>query len=272
MNIRSIKSIAIGSFDGIHQGHMKLIQQVDAVVIIEKKNKEFITPGYKRWEFIKKPSFFYNISNIFSMTPKEFIESLLKDFPFLEKIVVGYDFYFGHQKTGDTSTLRKLFKKDVIVVDEFKLDAVSVHSKVIKSLISSGEIKKANKFLNREYEMQGTVIKGQGLGAKELVPTINLKVYNYILPKDGVYLTKTKIENEWLWSVSFIGKRVSTDGSFAIETHIIDRDITLREDEIEIAFVDFMRDNHRFESLDKLKMQIHRDINHCKEMIEAYEG
>jgi len=267
MNQRSIRSIAIGTFDGIHQGHMALIRQVDAVVIIEKKNNEFITPGYKRWEFIKKPSFFYNISNIFSMTPKEFIESLLKDFPFLEKIVVGYDFYFGHQKAGNTSTLKRLFKKDVIVVDEFKVDAVSVHSKVIKALISNGEIKKANKFLNREYAMKGSVIKGQGLGAKELVPTINLRVYNYILPKDGVYLTKTKIENEWLWSISFIGTRVSTDGSFAIETHIIDQDITLKETEIEIAFIDFMRDNHKFETLSKLKAQIFSDINRAKEMM-----
>ena len=256
----SIKSIAIGSFDGIHIAHQKLISQSEAVVIIEK-NCASLTTGYKRTEYIDKPSFFYHFDYIKSLSAGEFIAMLKEDFPKLEKIVVGYDFAFGYKKEGNTTLLQKLFSGEVVVVDEVKYNGISVHSCTIRKYITQGNINMVNLLLNHNYKIDGTVIKGQGLGKKELVPTLNLKVYDYILPKSGVYATKTLIDNRWLPSVSFLGHRVTTDGSFAIETHIIDRDIGVVEGDISLEFLSYIRGNQKFEGLDALKKQIEEDIS-----------
>ncbi len=103
----SIKSIAIGSFDGIHLAHQKLIKEVEAVVVIEK-DRAYITHGYRRRDYVKKPIFFYHFEKIKGLSPKEFIEKLNEDFPKLEKIVVGYDLRFGYRKEGDTEVLKEL--------------------------------------------------------------------------------------------------------------------------------------------------------------------
>ncbi len=256
----SIKSIAIGSFDGIHLAHQKLISQVEAVVVIEK-NSATLTHGYKRVEYIKKPTFFYHFFIIKSLSAREFIEKLKRDFPKLNKIVVGYDFAFGFKKEGDTALLKEIFEGEVVVVDEVKYNSISIHSCIIKEFILSGNIAMANRLLNHNYKISGRVIRGQGLGKRELFPTINLKVQNYTLPKEGVYASKTLIENIWFNSVSFLGHRVSTDGSYAIETHIIDRDIEFIGDEIEIEFIELIRDNRKFTNLRDLREQISRDID-----------
>ena len=255
-----IKSIAIGSFDGVHLAHQALIKEVEAVVIIER-NMATITHGYKRVEYIKKPSFFYHFEEIKLLSAKDFIDKIQEDFPKLEKIVVGYDFAFGYKKEGDITILKSLFKKEVVVVKEIKYNGVSVHSCTIREKISKGHISMANRLLNRNYKIIGRVIKGQGIGRRELVPTINIDVQNYILPKEGVYATKTLINNIWLDSISFLGHRVTTDGSFAVETHILNRNIEKVQDTIEIEFIDFIRSNKKFNTLFDLKEQIEKDIN-----------
>jgi len=114
--------------------------------------------------------------------------------------------------------------------------------------------------LGRHFKIVGKIIKGQGLGKKELVPTLNLKVYDCHLPKSGVYASKTKIDGVWLKSVTFLGHRVTTDGSFAIESYVLDRDIGIVRGFIEIEFIAFIRENRKFNSLESLKEQIQDDI------------
>ena len=262
----TIKSIAIGSFDGIHLAHRTLIDQVDALVIIERDGG-YLTPGHKRSFFTSKICCFYHFDKIKSLTPEAFVEKLKNDFPALETIVVGYDFHFGKNKAGNAQILRKLCDKDVIVVDEVSIDEVPVHSRTIKEYLRKGDIKMANKLLGREHYIDGNVVSGQGLGKKELVPTINLNVKNYQLPLEGVYATRTLIEDEWLDSVSFLGHRVTTDDSFAVETHILDKEIGVVRGGIHLAFVDFIRLNQKFDSLEALREQIQDDILQSKEIL-----
>jgi riboflavin kinase/FMN adenylyltransferase len=122
----------------------------------------------------------------------------------------------------------------------------------------------ANKLLGRTYRIEGEVVQGQGLGKKELVPTINLNVKAYQLPLEGVYVTRTRIESAWLDSVSFLGHRVTTDDSFAVETHILEKELGEMQGEIELEFVDFIRANQKFDSLDALRQQIQDDIGIAK--------
>ncbi|CAA6823691.1 MAG: Riboflavin kinase (EC / FMN adenylyltransferase (EC [uncultured Sulfurovum sp.] len=263
----NIKSLAIGSFDGIHLGHRALIDQVEAVVIIER-NGGYLTPGYKRSSFVKQPCFFYHFEYIKTLRAKEFVAKLKEDFPRLETIVVGYDFGFGYKKEGNIEVLKTLFEGEVIIVKEVKLEDVSVHSRTIKSEVTNGNLEMVNQLLDRRYEIEGKIVSGQGLGKKELVATLNLNVYDYRLPKDGVYATRTKVKDIWLNSVSFIGFRVTTDGSFAIETHVIDKDIGEVRGKIQLEFVAFIRENKKFEGLVALKKQIDLDIIQVKNILE----
>jgi len=118
--------------------------------------------------------------------------------------------------------------------------------------------------LGRKYMIDGEIISGQGLGKNELVATINLWVHGYQLPKEGVYATRTYINDTWMNSVSFLGHRVTTDGNYAVETHILDSDIGEVRGVAQIEFVEYMRDNAKFESLDALKKQINDDISEAK--------
>ncbi|WP_373030956.1 bifunctional riboflavin kinase/FAD synthetase [Sulfurovum sp.] len=261
-----IKSIAIGSFDGIHLGHQALIDRADALVIIER-NGGYLTPGYKRSLFTSKVCCFYHFDTIKSLTPEGFVQKLEVDFPALETIVVGYDFHFGKNKAGNAQTLNTLCDKEVVIIDQVSLDGIPVHSRTIKAYLREGKIELANKLLGRIHYIQGQVIQGQGLGKKELVPTINLNVKEYQLPLEGVYATRTLIDGQWLNSVSFFGHRVTTDDSYAVETHILDKEIGEVRGEIALQLVDFIRFNQKFESLDALKKQIHNDIGLAKKRL-----
>ncbi len=264
--INTIKSIAIGSFDGIHIAHRTLIDKADALVIIER-NGGYLTPGYKRSQFTDKVCCFYHFDVIKSLSPEDFVHKLTVDFPSLETIVVGYDFHFGKHKAGNARLLEQLFDKNVEIVDEVSMEGIPVHSRTIKTYLREGKIGMANKLLGRTHTIEGEVITGQGLGKKELVPTINLNVKEYQLPLEGVYATRTQIDGQWFNSVSFLGHRVTTDDSFAVETHILDKEIGTVRGKIVLAFVDFIRPNQKFDSLEALRAQIQNDINHAKEIL-----
>ena len=265
----SIKSVAIGSFDGIHIAHQALIEKAEAVVIIER-NGGYLTPGYKRSLYTKQPCYFYHFDKICHLSPKAFVERLQQDFPLLEKIVVGYDFVFGKGKSGDAGHLRAYFRGEVEVVGEITLDGISVHSRTIRQYLKEGDVSMAKRLLGRSYRIDGSVIRGQGIGREKLVPTINLKSIQYQLPKEGVYATRTCVGGVWRESVSFLGHRVTTDGSFAVETHIIGEEISVFEHEsVWIMFERMIRKNQKFDSIEALKQQIEQDIEICRSLFSS---
>ncbi|MBL0687732.1 MAG: bifunctional riboflavin kinase/FAD synthetase [Sulfurospirillum sp.] len=266
----SIDTIAIGSFDGIHLGHMQLIDKLGnsgALFIIDRDDLNLISRS-KQIELAKHTCLFYDFLKIKNLSGEEFIEFLKKEFINLKKIIVGYDFLFGKQRSCNATDLIKFYDGEVDVIEEFFYDGVSVHSSMIRDLLTCKKIERVNIFLGREYSIYGKVIKGQGLGKRELYPTINIHVKNYTLPSDGVYASRTKIDSKIYDSISFIGTRVSTDKNFSIETHIINRDIEAC-DEVEIFFVCYLRENKKFDNLIDLKTQISIDINNSKSALKT---
>ena len=193
-------------------------------------------------------------------TLQDLIKMLQDDFKNLKKIVVGFDFGFGKNRAYKADDLNSLFDGEVIVVPEIKLNNSSVHSRVIREFIKEAKIKEANDFLGKEYKICGNIIKGQGLGKDEFVPTINIEVNDFLLPKSGVYVTKTIVDKIEYNSITFLGHRVTTDNSFAVETHILDKNIDVKNENIEIKFIDFIRDNQKFNSFLDLKNAILNDI------------
>ncbi len=264
--LNQIKRIAIGSFDGIHLGHQALIDNVDALVIIER-NSGYLTPGYKRSLFTSKVCCFYHFDKIKSLTPEAFVHTLEADFPALETIVVGYDFHFGKNKAGNAQMMKTLTDKEIAIIEQVTLEETPVHSRTIKTYLREGKIELANKLLGRTYHIEGRAVRGQGLGKKELVPTINLHVKEYQLPLEGVYATRTSIDGQWRDSVSFLGHRVTTDDSYAVETHILGQEVGEVSGEIALEFVDFIRINQKFDTLDALREQIFDDIKVAKQRL-----
>ncbi|MDR1975828.1 MAG: bifunctional riboflavin kinase/FAD synthetase [Campylobacteraceae bacterium] len=267
-----INTLALGEFDGIHRAHKRLIEQLGtrgAMVVIDK-NRADITPKQRRDEFVPNPCFYYDFFAIRNLSCEEFIALLKSDFPNINKIVVGYDFRFGKDRAGGVEELDALFGGKVVIVPEFFYDGISVHATKIRSFLKAGEIFQANRLLGREYAIIGFTQKGQGLGKKELYPTINLRVEDYLIPGFGVYAGRTRVKENIYDSVIFIGNRLSTDGSFSLETHILDIDIEVEKyEKCELFFVDFIRQNRKFLKFEELKAQIKEDIANARESLKS---
>lgn len=271
MALSKVDAISIGGFDGMHIGHQQLFNELGengAIVVIETGYAN-LTPGYEREHYTHYPIHYYSLEDIRHLEGEEFVSLLKERFPHLKKIVVGYDFHFGKNRRYSHANLGKLFDGEVKVIDEVCIENDSVHSHKIRSKIQIGDISGANRFLGHNYCVKGLVIKGQGIGKTDLVPTINLECNGYLLPYEGVYAALTRIDGEEHFhpSVVFVGHRVTTDGSYAVESHILGETIQSCE-KATICFVKFLRKNQKFESLELLKKAISDDIlNARRELI-----
>jgi FAD synthase len=261
--MKNVDAIAIGGFDGMHIGHQHLFRALgnNGVIVVIETGYANLTPKTKREQFSHYPICYIDLEEIRHLSGEEFVALLMQKFPDLKKIVVGYDFHFGKNRKYSHAELRELFGGEVAVIDEVTLHGDSVHSHKIRAKLQIGDIKGANAFLGHNYTIEGKLERGQGIGKKELYATINISSEGYLIPKEGVYVTLTRIDDEEHLhpSVSFVGHRVSTDGSFAIESHILDGEVTCQE-KASISFVNFIRNNQKFETLEALKKAIEQDI------------
>lgn len=272
--MEKITSIAIGGFDGMHIGHQRLFDALDenGTIVVIETGYASLTPKKERENFSKYPIVYFELEDIRHLNGEDFIGLLQKRFPKLNRIVVGYDFHFGKDRRYSFNDLKSMFDGEVIVVDEVTHNNDSVHSNKIRRKLFIGDVEGANAFLGHNYTIKGKHIRGQGIGAKELVATLNLEVKDFLIPKEGVYATLTRIDDEEHYhpSVSFMGHRQTTDGSFAIESHILDGEIVC-EQKASISFVSYIRANKKFDSLAELKMQIQKDINTAKQKLKLLE-
>jgi riboflavin kinase/FMN adenylyltransferase len=269
--LKSVKTIAIGGFDGMHVGHQRLFEAVgnEGAVLVIETGYANLTPKHEREHYTDLPIFYYDLDSIRHLDAKGFIAKLSTEFENLEKIIVGYDFHFGRDRRYTIDDLRQLFSGEVEVIDEVKIDNDSVHSHKIRAKLHIGDIRGANRFLGYNYTICGEKVQGQGLGQKELYATINIDAKGFLLPKEGVYVTMARLDDEEHYhpAVSFIGHRVTTDGSFAVETHILDTNVD-EVKKLRLSFVDFIRPNRKFGTLEALKEAIADDIAVAKRKTE----
>lgn len=271
MALSKVDAIAIGGFDGMHVGHQQLFNELGkngAIVVIETGYAN-LTPGREREHYTHYPVIYYSLDDIRHLEGEAFVDLLKTRFPHLRKIVVGYDFHFGKNRRYSHANLGELFDGQVKVIDEVCIENDSVHSHKIRNKIQIGDLSGANRFLGHNYTIKGTSIKGQGIGKTDLVPTINLECPGYLLPYEGVYAAFARLDDEEHYHpcVVFVGHRVTTDGSYAVECHVLDEMIPSCE-KASISFVKFLRKNQKFESLESLKKAIGDDIlNARRELI-----
>jgi riboflavin kinase / FMN adenylyltransferase len=259
----TITSIAIGGFDGMHVAHQELFKKLDTnggIVVIQNDYTN-LTPLSSRQKHISYPIYFYLLTNIKHLSAVQFVKLIEEEFPNLKKIVVGYDFKFGHLAAHNNDTLIRLFDGDVEIVDEYKIDNIPVHSQIIRLYLRNGNIEFANKLLGYNYTFSGLVVAGQGLGFKYFIPTININVTDFLIPQEGIYITRTKLNEKIYDSVTFIGNRMTTDGKFAVETNILNKDFnSLIPKDVQVEFIKKIRDNKKYAKFEDLKKQIEDDI------------
>lgn len=261
--MKNSTAIAIGGFDGMHIGHQHLFDALgeNGTIVVIETGYANLTPKQERSHFSHHPILYMELDEIRHLNGEEFVQLLKDKFPKLSKIVVGYDFHFGKNRKYSFEDLKSLFHGEVTVIEEVTHEGDSVHSHKIRTKLKIGDIKGANLFLGHNYTIKGKVVSGQGIGKKELVATINIQTRGFLLPKEGVYTTLTRIDEEEHYhpSVSFVGHRDTTDGSFAVESHILDGEVLCKE-KASISFISFIRNNEKFENLTDLKKAIQKDI------------
>jgi len=204
------------------------------------------------------------------LTPHQFAEEILKEKLRACEVHEGYNFHFGHKAGGNVQSLAEFGREmgfAVKVFDEMTLRGEPVSSSQIRKLINQGHVSRARHLLGRPFAILSNPGRGRGYGSKYTVPTINLNRYDELVPQDGVYITRTRVGEECFDSVTNIGNRPTFgSASFAIETHLLNfHPIELRADtEVEIFFLERIRDEIKFPSVDALRLQIAADVKRAR--------
>lgn len=278
-------SICLGFFDGLHLGHLHIVEEAKKIssevslltfdgsikfVLSRREKNEVLTSIEDRREILSKEG----VNNLFvvdfnediiNMDPVDFIDKILKPLN-IDTVFVGSDFRFGYKAEGDVKLLTKYF--DVHVVDFVYADKEhKISSTMIIDIIHLGEVKKANELLGRDYSLTGSVVRGLGNGHKLGFPTSNIKPsFPYVIPKKGVYATKITIDGKDYLSMTDIGVHPTIEEltSSSIETNVFNNSEDLYGKTVKLTFLDFIREEKKFSSVDELKEQLTKDRDYIK--------
>lgn len=285
--MKKSKVVLIGNFDGIHLGHQKLISKAKKIAeqkkqklvlitfnphpreIINNTEMDLILPYKEKKSLLKN----YGIdmineikftNKLSKLSAEEFAKEYIYKAHNPSDIVIGKNFKFGHKARGDAKLLKDLLSKKVKVhsIDIKRLDSLIISSSEIKKLISKGSIEKVNKLLGRNYHISGKVIHGEKRGRLIGFPTTNLSTEWNFLPKKGVYVSKVVISDKSYQSITNIGVRPTFNAnSLQIESHIFDFNKNVYGKKIKIYFLARIRNEKKFETVEKLIENITKDVN-----------
>lgn len=292
--------VTIGTFDGVHIGHQKIIldlilnankQKAAPVVLtffphprmVLQKNSEIklINTLEERIDLLQKTGLESLIIQEFTpefakKSSAEFVKTVLFKILNIKKLFIGYDHQFGNNREGNFELLQKYGKEfgfEVIEIPQQDINEVAVSSTKIRKAIETGNILRANSYLGYNFMLAGTVEKGANVGSKIGFPTANLNISEpyKILPKTGAYLVKSLIEDSWVFGMMNIGFRPTLNGKHqTIEIHFFDFYKNLYEKKIKVEVLDFLRDEQKFDSIETLKFQLHKDKAHALSLIEGF--
>ena len=286
-------ALAIGNFDGVHKGHQKVFKNAKKLA---KKNK--IKFGVLTFDPLPVMFFNKSISN-YKLTSKEQKFKLFKKYgvdfvvsikfnkkfsminaeKFIKNIIykkinpklifVSNNFKFGNKRKGNVNLLKKLSRKY-----KYKLKKVSplkygdtISSTRIRKSLQKGNLGQANKLLSRTWFIEGNVVKGKKLGRKLGYRTCNVRIKNYVVPKEGIYVVKVSIANKKKIynGISYLGSRPTFDGKEVfLETYIFDIKKNLYKKKLRIYFLKFMRSDKKFRNQDQLIKQMNKDVIFAK--------
>jgi riboflavin kinase / FMN adenylyltransferase len=285
-----------GTFDGVHLGHQTVLQQVTreaqnqglpsmlityhphprSIVQPKEWKQEILSSIEEKTERVLAQGIDHVLilpftETISQLSPEAFIQEILIEKIGMKSIIIGYDHRFGKNRSGNFETLLAAGSKghfNVIEIQANAIDDIAISSTRIRSCLREGRIREANFLLGKPYPISGEVIQGLQNGRKLGFPTANIKPEDpyKLIPKSGVYAAITYLENTPYKTVVNIGVRPTFEGTnLSIEAHLIDYTGDLYGRRIQIEMHDFIRNERKFESLDGLKVQIQKDVQHALE-------
>jgi riboflavin kinase/FMN adenylyltransferase len=289
--------LALGNFDGVHRGHRKILERVrrcatergaTAVVMTfdphpprvvrPDKAPPLLMTTAQRLEAIGAAgvhgaAIVRFTAELSKWTPEQFVQTVLADWLRVSEVWVGANFLFGHDRAGNFSLLRTLgarygFKAEKI--DPVRYKDFVVSSTRVRRLVSEGRVDEAGALLGHQYYIDGLVVEGDRRGRTIGFPTANLQTDNELLPPHGVYATTATVNGAVLPSVTNVGLRPTVDpsGRLTVETHIFNFERDLYGTSLRIGFVQRLRDERAFDSLDALRTQISSDCDRARVLFD----
>jgi len=286
--------LAIGFFDGVHLGHQQIVRQtignarqheaISLVITFDRHPNAIVAPDRVPLLIYSLPQKLRAIEALgvdtlllihfdkqFSQqTGEAFIRGLARDLGALQSICVGANFVFGHKRGGDVELLKKLGEELRFTVHGLAavaLDGKAVSSTRVRQAIQAGELDAASQMLGRAYSLAGNVVRGDGLGKQLGFPTANVDVKGLVLPPRGVYAVQAEADNRTWRAVLNIGIRPTLQNpnpQMQVEAHLLDFQGDLYDHQLEITFVEKLREEKKFGSLTDLRDQIARDIQEAQ--------
>ena len=292
LNQRTI--LTIGTFDGVHEGHKKILNKLmstskkkslSSVVLTFFPHPRIILNKYNEVKMIdtldEKIKAFEKLGienliihpfdkNFSLLSADQFIKDYLIEKLKINHIIIGYDHRFGKGREASVDDLKKYGESFDFIVEEIKaheVESIAVSSTKIRDAILNSNFEIAKKFLGRDYELNGVVIKGKGLGKTINFPTANLNIKEQykLIPSKGVYLVRVYYNNNFFEGMMNIGNRPTIQGiNQTQEVHIFNFNKNIYGEHLKVFFLKKIRDEKKFNSVEDLKNQLIRDKDTCK--------
>ena len=287
-------SAAIGNFDGVHLGHKEIIKLINEIAVqkstrsclltfdphpqkvLAGKDVSLIVPVKEKLALLDQAGVDCAISLKFTkelsqLSPEEFVQNVLIKTLNIKDIVVGPDFMFGNNRSGNAGLLKEMGRKygfDTHVINPKKLGSEVISSSIIRQKIKDGNILNLNRLLGYTYYLKGIIVEGEKRGREIGFPTTNVNTPWELLPKPGVYATVSTLKGSRYKSITNIGFRPTFgENRLLIETHLFDFSESVYGEEIRVEFFQRLRDEKKFESVDALISQIRLDVEEVKNIL-----
>ena len=292
--------VTVGVFDGLHIGHQAVIHRLLAqaekfklasvVLTFDPPPLAFLAPEKcppalttlpKKIEILERLGvnavvFARFDAYLQQMSPDTFVQQVLLQRLHARQVIIGYDWQFGKGRSGNAEALQQLgeqYRFDVTIVEPIQLHGAPVHSTRIREAIASSNLDIVSELLGRRYSIMGEIVQGEGRGRQIGFPTANIDARNQMLPPSGVYAIQAKLEGHTFGGVTNMGTRPTFDGEkFQIETHLFDFEKMVYGKKIEIFFLEKIRDEQKFPTLETLIDQIKRDVATAKAILKMKGG
>ena len=293
------KVTTIGTFDGVHIGHQKILKQVVQLaedngyipvvltlfphprMVLQKDDSiKLLNTIEERIELLKASGIKDVIVKEFteefaSLSAKDYVKQILVDELNTKQIVIGYDHHFGKNRSANINDLKQFAKRYDFKVEEISaqdIEDVTVSSTKIRKALNEGEVDLANSYLGYNFFITGTVVKGKGLGRTIDFPTANISITaSYkLIPGNGVFVVKSTIENKSIFGMMNIGTNPTVDGKTrSIEVHFFNFNKDIYNSELKIEFLKRLRSEQKFKNLDALKIQLKEDMVNASTYINS---
>ena len=294
--------VTVGTFDGVHRGHWQVLatlrrrseeEQLPAVLVTFHPHPlrvvrpdhapRLLTTPVEKKEILAESGLDYAVFVPFtdvlkSYPPERFVEEILIERLRMKHLVIGYDHGFGRGRSGDVDTLRELGDRrgfGVEVVEALTTDGGAISSTRVRDLLTQGDVVEAADTLGRPYSLRGFVVRGEGRGRSLGFPTANLHLPDddKLLPREGVYAVLATLRRGTFEGVLHLGPRPMFKGSPpSVELHLFDLDEDLYGEEVRVDFCAWLREIHRFATIEELVEAIRGDCDRAAEVLRSGNG